>query len=124
MFKIIRVQSPDGTKRVELLPNKDTFYTLFEKTLIEFNIDSSRKSQWNLFYDRSSSRGILYSKSTLVSTTLKHGDIIYLMPLKSMDTDATMSEENTHVASLEVDEVDLELAKQNGQIIRPKDEQM
>jgi hypothetical protein len=46
------------------------------------------------------------------------------MPLKSMDTDATMSEESTHVASLEIDEVDLELAKQNGQIIRPKDEQM
>jgi hypothetical protein len=59
-----------------------------------------------------------------VSTTLKHGDIIYLMPLKSMDTDATMSEESTHVTSLEADEVDLELAKQNGQIIRPKDEQM
>jgi hypothetical protein len=59
-----------------------------------------------------------------VSTTLKHGDIIYLMPLKSMDTDATMSEESTHITSLEADEVDLELAKQNGQIIRPKDEQM
>ena len=119
------MQSPDGTKRIELLPNKDTFYTLFDKTLTEFNIDPSNKNQWNLYYDRGCSRNIAYSKSTLVSSTLKHGDIIYLMPTKSMDSDATMADEAiTPLASIEIDEVDLELAKQNGQIIRPKDEQM
>ena len=42
-----------------------------------------------------------------------------------MDSDQTMFDESiSPVSSLEVDDVDLELAKQNGQIIRSKDEQM
>lgn len=110
---------------MELLPNKDTFYTLFEKTLAQFGIDLGSKSQWNLYYDPGSLRAISYSKSTLVSSNLKHGDSIYLSPVKIMDSDQMMFDESiSPVSSLEVDDVDLELAKQNGQIIRSKDEQM
>ena len=90
----------------------------------EFNIDPSHKSEWNLFNDRTSMKSISNSKSTLVSSNLKHGDMIFLMPVKNVNHDAIMEDESKITASVEIDEVDLELEKQNGQIIRSKDNQL
>ena len=103
---------------------------MYEKTLREFNIDPSLKDDWLLFHDRQCSNPVANSRSTLASSSIKHGDMIFLTQIKNdMDDDVTMQmnedASNDRMAMTgEEDDVDVELAKQNGQIIRAKDEQL
>ncbi len=112
------MQSPEGTKRIEL--PKDTFLAhLYERVYAEFKIDPSRHAEWSLFADRNKQAHIPNSKRTLLNSVVAHGDMIYLMPSAT-----NQSQTQQDLSRIEEDEVDLELAKQDGKITRGRDEQL
>ncbi|CAF0951552.1 unnamed protein product [Brachionus calyciflorus] len=112
---IIRVQSPEGTKRVDVYES-DTLSSLYDKIHHEFDIDESRRNEWTLYSDRNKNLPISHSKSTRALEIVSHGDIIYLFqsaPIANPDLDHG-----------EEDDVDAELAKQDGLISRDRDPQL
>ncbi len=112
---MIRVQSPDGTKRIELI--KESLAGLYEKVFKEFKIDSSQTNEWSLYLDRNKSNHIPNTKNTLANEVVNHGDMIYLLQETSQKTEII----GQHV---EEDDVDKELIKQDGKINRDRDEQL
>ena len=117
--KLVRVQSPDGTKRIEV-NSSEQVSTLYQKVMKEFTIDPSRHSEWFLYLDRNKDNLLKPGSSSAVGQMVKHGDLIYLFQ-------ATFASESTNTSepvSVEEDEVDQILAKQDGKIIRGPDEQL
>ncbi|RZF33940.1 hypothetical protein LSTR_LSTR006322 [Laodelphax striatellus] len=75
---VLRVQSAEGTKRVEVQPS-DTIVKLFEKVHDVFSLSGFA---FSLFRERNSKDELISSRSRTVSAYgLKHGDMIYLAPL-------------------------------------------
>lgn len=75
---MLRIQSPDGTRRVELNGN-DKVSSLFEKVHETFELSSS---VFALYKDRNHKEEIVRSKSKHVNDyRLQHGDMLYLAPL-------------------------------------------
>ncbi|PIK34399.1 putative nuclear protein localization protein 4-like [Apostichopus japonicus] len=65
------------------------------------------------------------SKVTIRSASLKHGDMLYLIPCKSPSvTPDSSSEEVTPLSTVKEDEIDIILAKEDGKITRSRDEQL
>lgn len=116
--KLVRVESADGTKRLELSPS-DTIATMYDKVFSLFKIDSSRKSEYSLYMDRARKSRIAESRNTRVSDTVAHGDLVYLL---SSESNGNQSREQFDFG--EEDQVDVELAKQDGKIHRQRDEQL
>lgn len=112
---LIRVQSPEGTKRIEV--NKESLSSLYDKIIKEFNIDSSKINEWGLYLDRNRSNHIPNTKNTQASEIISYGDMIYLLPVQSQKNQQTS-------VDVEEDEVDKELQKLDGKISRNRDEQM
>lgn len=112
---MIRVQSPDGTKRVEL--TKESLAGLYEKVFKEFKIDASLVKEWSLYLDRNRSNHIPNTKNTPANEVVSHGDMIYLLQETTQKTESI----GQHV---EEDDVDKELIKQDGKISRGRDEQL
>lgn len=114
---IIRVQCPDqGTKRVQPKPTErvSDFLDLVQK---EFNLGDTG---WKVYRNRDKSDEIRHSRSKTLNTyRIKHGDMLYLYSSNEVE-----SKPNTASASILLDEVDQILEKQNGQIPRPRNEQM
>lgn len=102
--------------------SNDTLASLYGKVTEQFKIDPSRKSEWALFTDRTRKGRILDSRNTRVKETVAHGDLIYLMPLGENGSKQGGGEIEDD--DKEEDEVDLELAKQDGKINRERDEQL
>ncbi|KYM92095.1 Nuclear protein localization protein 4 like protein [Atta colombica] len=74
---ILRVQSPEGTKRIEILPS-DTISQLYEKVYEAFDLNSFG---FNLCKQRSQKEPLTSTRSRTVSGIgLSHGDILYLVP--------------------------------------------
>ncbi|KAL0108495.1 hypothetical protein PUN28_015203 [Cardiocondyla obscurior] len=74
---ILRVQSPEGTKRIEVLPS-DTVSQLYEKVYEAFDLNSFG---FNLCKQRSQKEPLTSTRSRTVSGIgLSHGDILYLVP--------------------------------------------
>ena len=113
--QLIRVQSPEGTKRIEV--NKESLSSLYDKIIKEFNIDSSKINEWGLYLDRNRSNHIPNTKNTQASEIISYGDMIYLLPVQSQKNQQTS-------VDVEEDEVDKELQKLDGKISRNRDEQM
>lgn len=112
---MIRVQSPDGTKRVEV--SKENLAALYEKIFKEFKIEGTQVNEWSLYLDRNRSSHIPNTKNTPVTEVISHGDMIYLLP----ETTGKIETIGQHV---EEDDVDKELIKQDGKINRGRDEQL
>lgn len=74
----LRVQSPEGTKRIEVDPT-DTVSALFEKVFDTFDLSSFG---FGLFKQRNHKDEIISSRSrTVAGIGLGHGDMLYLAPL-------------------------------------------
>lgn len=74
----MRIQSAEGTKRVEVNPS-DTSCELFEKVHSLFDLSSFG---FALYRERNQKDEIRSSRSkTLRSIGLKHGDMLYLAPV-------------------------------------------
>lgn len=78
LFQVLRVQSPEGTKRVEIDLSDSTF-DLFEKVFQAFNLNSFG---FALYKNRNQNEEIISTKSKRLSDyRLKHGDILYFKPI-------------------------------------------
>ncbi|XP_043280769.1 nuclear protein localization protein 4 homolog [Venturia canescens] len=148
----LRVQSPEGTKRIDIGHN-DTTKKLFEKVYETFELSSFA---FGLFKQRNHKDEIISSRSKTVNELgLKHGDMLYLTPvngtiLRDKPSTSAFSENsisnltpmditpstsrtsmtagppgtNRSVASVVEDEVDQELWKLDGKIQRKRDEKL
>ena len=121
LTKLVRVQSADGTKRIEVNSNEQVA-SLYQKTLNEFKIDASRRDEWALFLDRNREKPIK-AGSGLVGQLVKHGDIIYLFQ-SQFGVSSEQSMAPTVDPNVEEDEIDQILARQDGKIVRGRDEQL
>nr|CAG4643945.1 EOG090X05T8 [Lepidurus arcticus] len=133
--KLIRVQSPEGMKRVEINPN-DSAQSLFEKLHNVFDLTSY---DFGLFKQRNKRDPVVSTRSKTVSQYgLKHGDLIFLEPFSSVkssdikpkDSDVklnTIYAGNVKKTPMQVtgnvqeEEVDLSLQKMDGKIYRKPD---
>lgn len=147
---ILRIQSPEGTKRVEISPSSTTCQ-LFETIHDTFDLNSFA---FALFKQTNKKGEIASSKTkTLKSLGLKHGDMIYLSPLNgsiifnnntpagepvsdpgpstssSVPKTSTVSSASSKVlatvkSNIKEDEVDLILYKLDGRIERKRDDKL
>lgn len=113
---LIRVESPDGTKRIEL--NNETLRQLYLKVLQEFRLQQSPQIDWNLYLDRGKNNHLPNADHISVTEVISHGDMIYLLPT------VLSGEKDAKTQRFEEDQVDLILSKQNGLISRERDEQL
>lgn len=148
---ILRVQSSEGTKRIEVQPS-DSVVRLFEKVHDAFSLPGFA---FALFKERNNQGELVSSRSKTVSGCgLRHGDMIYLSPLNgavlwetprpgtsraSLDGPSTsfslpqgdrpstasirQSRQNS-VNSVAEDEIDQMLWKQDGKVQRKRDEKL
>lgn len=116
---MIRIESPDGTKRLEL-SSSDSLAALYDKVFDQFKIDATRRSEYCLFADRNRKLRIPENRNTRVKETISHGDFVYLLPAGG----ETNGQRRDQIEFGEEDQVDLDLAKQDGKIHRPRDEQL
>lgn len=119
---VIRIQSPDGTVRINALVSV-TLYKFFPMVADACKVPLDG---FELFRNRDKSEKLKRSsKVTLKSAKLKHGDMLFLFPCKSPSiTPDSISEEVTPLAAVKEDEVDVILGKQDGKILRSRDEQL
>lgn len=76
--QILRIQSPEGTKRVEV-GSTDSTSQLFERVHDTFDLNSFA---FALYKERNQRNEITSSKTRSVTTAgLRHGDMLYLLPL-------------------------------------------
>lgn len=76
--QLLRVQSPEGTKRIELLPSA-TIRELYEAIHDAFELDSYN---FGVYGERNYKNELGSSRSQTVDDyKLKHGDMIYMKPL-------------------------------------------
>ncbi len=144
---LIRVQSPEGTKRV-LLSGEDSTRTLYEKIQSEFGLDTF---DFRLYIDRARTRELVSTgRKTLLSFGLKHGDMVFMacgdtcrITAPPLGPSSAISDEKIaavgdlknsesseaskyasgapDAVSVVEDDVDIELAKRDGKIQRPRD---
>ncbi|XP_063961834.1 nuclear protein localization protein 4 homolog [Lytechinus pictus] len=138
---IIRIQSPDGNKRVTLPPTT-TLYKFFQKVSQTVSLPADG---FNLYKSRDKTDQLkASSKVTLKSQSIKHGDMIYLfptavkedgivepstqvkssIPTSSSSSSLSSSSSSQPLASVVEDEVDQFLWKQDGKIYRKRDGQL
>ncbi|XP_025602595.2 nuclear protein localization protein 4 homolog isoform X4 [Athalia rosae] len=150
----LRVQSPEGTKRIEVKPT-DTVRELFEKVHDTFELNSFG---FGLYKLKNHKDELISSRSkTVMDTGLSHGDMVYLVPLNgtvlwpqdgpstssasvnipSETTSMEMSPSTSRVsqgssamnsvrplANVTEDEVDQKLWKMDGKIQQKRDEKL
>lgn len=119
---VIRIQTPEGTKRMNVVPTI-TLYKLFPMVAETCGLPVDG---FELFTSRDKSGKLKRSsKITVKSAKIKHGDMLFLTPCKSPSiTPDSASEESSSLPVVEEDEVDVILAKQDGKIVRKRDDQL
>lgn len=76
--QLLRVQSPEGTKRIETLPSA-TIRELYESIRNEFQLDGFN---FAVYGERNYKNELASSQSqTIDDYKLKHGDMVYMKPL-------------------------------------------
>ncbi|XP_033108064.1 nuclear protein localization protein 4 homolog [Anneissia japonica] len=126
---IVRIQSPEGTKRINVSPSSSCS-KLLRKVADELQLP---KDGFNLYKNRNKTQELTSSSSsrqTISSFQIRNGDMLYLFPnvrgASAMETeDAGTGEAGVTAAPGEVeeDEVDVLLAKEDGRIYRKRDQQ-
>nr|XP_023016684.1 nuclear protein localization protein 4 homolog [Leptinotarsa decemlineata] len=142
---LLRVQSAEGTKRIELTPSTSTCQ-LFETIHNAFDLNSFA---FALYREKNKQNEICSSKTkTLGTLGLRHGDMIYLVPVNgavlfsnntpsgepiddplpstsSVSSNARPSTSTSRSStSIKEDIVDLQLMKLDGKIQRKRDEKL
>lgn len=130
---IVRVQSPDGTKRVECDSNESTA-SFYDKIQSAFCLPSV--FCFTVYKGRDKSNQILSQERKRLSLyNINHGDMVYLVykdrlgdnneALSSSGLAAeSKSERETSASNVAEDEVDIFLWKQSGLIDRPRDDKL
>ncbi|XP_015190103.1 PREDICTED: nuclear protein localization protein 4 homolog isoform X3 [Polistes dominula] len=137
----LRVQSSEGTKRVDACLS-DSVFTLFEKVFTAFNLNSLT---FGLYKQRNRQDEIISTRSkTLLEAGLSHGDMLYLVPFNGAqlwntpsarltdggsNTNRIVQNSNVKGAlrslpNVVEDEVDEQLWKLDGKIQRKRDEKL
>ncbi|KAF4525902.1 hypothetical protein B566_EDAN013152 [Ephemera danica] len=124
---ILRIQSCDGTKRIQASPS-DTTKDLFEKAHDAFGYSSYN---FALYYgtDRKSAREIPSSRSrSVASLGLNHGDLLYLQMLNGTPVDHAEAGPSTRLnvmantkSNIEEHPIDVQLWGEDGKIERGRD---
>ncbi|KAL1471191.1 hypothetical protein MTO96_023838 [Rhipicephalus appendiculatus] len=129
---ILRVQSPEGTKRVEC-ETGDTAAVLYNKIQSAFNLPDLLC--FTVYKNREKSSPVPLQNTRLSTHGFKHGDMLYLVP---MNQAAQVNAANVGNGTLErnaspspaapapvaEDEVDVFMSKQSGLIDRPRDDKL
>ncbi|XP_040355758.1 nuclear protein localization protein 4 homolog isoform X1 [Ixodes scapularis] len=140
---ILRVQSPDGTKRVEC-DSSDSTALLYDKIQSAFNLPSV--FCFAIYKCRDKSKPIPSQERKHLSVySLKHGDMLYLVYTDRLTSDGEKSTNQNQIGTKQSDsampaqaaaaagpptsgvvedEVDVFLSKQSGLIDRPRDEKL
>ncbi|CAH8600847.1 unnamed protein product [Heterobilharzia americana] len=138
---IIRVQSPNGTKRIEL-SESETYEKLLNLVCEQFCI--SRDDGWCLSRSHDQTERLSCKQNTTISKTgLKHGDLLFLLDhiknhvdgvtkdghvgdnKTSMQNDFnSQGSRNWSSSGPSEDKVDQEMAKMDGRIHRKRNEQL
>lgn len=80
MSQLLRVQSPEGTKRIEVLPTA-TVRELYESIHDAFQLDNFN---FAVYGERNYKNELASSRSQTVDDyKLKHGDMIFMKPLSA-----------------------------------------
>ncbi|VDD76595.1 unnamed protein product [Mesocestoides corti] len=124
---IIRVQSEDGTKRINV-SESDTVIKLFELAADAFKLDLN--SDWLLSKSRNSTDALRRStRGHIKSTKLKNGDMLYVIKQSSSSQTRTTDQElqpnstptqGITTVAIKEDEVDSIIDAMDGRITRPK----
>uniref|UniRef100_A0A674NQ26 Nuclear protein localization protein 4 homolog n=1 Tax=Takifugu rubripes TaxID=31033 RepID=A0A674NQ26_TAKRU len=119
---IIRVQSPDGMKKIPST-KRETAAAFLKKVAKEFGFNTNGFSvyqnltpQWNII-------AIIYE---IYLSFLMHGDMLFLFPSGAPSSSGEVMDTTTphSSSSVQEDEIDQYLAKQDGKIYRNKDPQL
>eukprot|EP00918_Siedleckia_nematoides_P010878 GHVU01023869.1.p1 GENE.GHVU01023869.1~~GHVU01023869.1.p1 ORF type:complete len:631 (-),score=55.89 GHVU01023869.1:1001-2893(-) len=133
---VIRVQSDEGTKRINAKPTERT-KDFLEKVQSTFDLEGGG---WGIYVDRGRSKQLDSSKTKTLSTyRIKHGDMLFLVmngasvtdrgeaPSQPFSAQSMPVPQSSAAASNQVvveDEVDQQLDKVDGQIMRDRNEQL
>uniref|UniRef100_A0A8C9ZPP8 Nuclear protein localization protein 4 homolog n=1 Tax=Sander lucioperca TaxID=283035 RepID=A0A8C9ZPP8_SANLU len=122
---IIRVQSPDGMKKIPAT-KRETVAAFIKKVGNEFGFNSNG---FSIYLNRNKTGEILSQNKTLSLLKIKHGDMLYLFPSGSPSSSAEVMDTATphsssSMPSVQEDEIDQYLTKQDGKIYRNKDPQL
>ncbi|CAH8616468.1 unnamed protein product [Schistosoma haematobium] len=132
---IIRVQSPNGIKRIEL-PETDSYDKFLSLVCEKFGI--GRNDSWCLSRSHSQSERLNASLNTrLAKLGLKHGDLLFLLDYARSGGEATANKDQQNDSSSHIhpnnwstcgppveDKVDQEMARIDGRIHRKRNEQL
>ncbi|KAM6111235.1 LOW QUALITY PROTEIN: nuclear protein localization protein 4 homolog [Pterocles gutturalis] len=124
---IIRVQSPEGVKRITAT-KRETVATFLKKVAKEFGF---RNNGFSVYTNRNRTGEITASQNkSLNLLKIKHGDMLFLYPSspagpssETMDTSGSQSLRRGGPQVVE-DEIDQYLIKQDGKIYRNRDPQL
>lgn len=127
---LLRVQSSDGTKRIEIAANA-SLMELYETIFQAFNYTDYG---FGVFLQRSHSQELPSSRSKyLTDLSIKHGDMIYVKNISGASTSSSEAKSTPTPSSLPIvsstkaasltgeDDVDVQLAKVDGTIKRNRD---
>uniref|UniRef100_A0A665WUN1 Nuclear protein localization protein 4 homolog n=1 Tax=Echeneis naucrates TaxID=173247 RepID=A0A665WUN1_ECHNA len=122
---IIRVQSPDGMKKI-ISTKRETAAAFLKKVAKEFGFNSNG---FSVYLNRNKTGEILSQNKTLSLLKIKHGDMLFLFPSGSSTSsgevmDTATPHTSSSLPSVQEDEIDQYLAKQDGKIYRNKDPQL
>uniref|UniRef100_A0A4W4DSS7 Nuclear protein localization protein 4 homolog n=1 Tax=Electrophorus electricus TaxID=8005 RepID=A0A4W4DSS7_ELEEL len=108
--RIIRVQSPEGMKKINST-KRETAAAFLKKVAKEFGFNSNG---FSVYLNRNKTGEILSQNKTLSLLKIKHGDMLFLFPSSSSQSTPQFSE----------DDIDQYLSKQEGKIYRNRDAQL
>uniref|UniRef100_A0A8C6ZHY3 Nuclear pore localisation protein Npl4 ubiquitin-like domain-containing protein n=1 Tax=Nothoprocta perdicaria TaxID=30464 RepID=A0A8C6ZHY3_NOTPE len=125
---IIRVQSPDGVKRITAT-KRETVATFLKKVAKEFGF---RNNGFSVYTNRNRTGEITASQNKSLSLLkIKHGDMLFLYPSspagsssETMDTSVSQGARPAGAPHVVEDEIDQYLIKQDGKIYRNRDQQL
>ncbi|NXF13076.1 NPL4 protein, partial [Smithornis capensis] len=126
--QIIRVQSPEGVKRITAT-KRETVATFLKKVAKEFGF---RNNGFSVYTNRNRTGEITASQNkSLNLLKIKHGDMLFLYPLspagsssETMDTSVSQNSRPGGAPQVVEDEIDQYLIKQDGKIYRNRDQQL
>ncbi|NXY38733.1 NPL4 protein, partial [Pomatorhinus ruficollis] len=126
--QIIRVQSPEGVKRITAT-KRETVATFLKKVAKEFGF---RNNGFSVYTNRNRTGEITAAQNkSLNLLKIKHGDMLFLYPSspagsssETMDTSVSQNSRPGGAPQVVEDEIDQYLIKQDGKIYRNRDQQL
>uniref|UniRef100_A0AAX7TW01 NPL4 homolog, ubiquitin recognition factor n=1 Tax=Astatotilapia calliptera TaxID=8154 RepID=A0AAX7TW01_ASTCA len=113
--RIIRVQSPEGMKKIPST-KRETAAAFLKKVAKEFGFNSNG---FSVYLNRNKTGELVSQNKTLSLLKIKHGDMLFLFPSESSTSsgevmDTATPHTSSSLPSVQEDEIDQYLAKQDG----------